>query len=240
MFSYICISYIYIYTGFTQGDPAASGGFSLNHAKFLMDPLRKFAKAIESILSPEEQTFLAALCDDTTLAGPPATVVTLYLKLRKMAKEIYNLDFHQGTKCNAYSPARSASELQQVLAEEQSKAIMADPSLAEYAIQFNCANNDDGITIIDKSNGTRSLGVPIGSDAFKLQYIQQVWDKTKNDWAKILENVSNKKWRLDMLKFVLHARFNHLLFRCIESRITGKLAPALGNWFFKQVCTQCL
>ena len=25
-------------TGFTQGDPAASGGFSLNHAKFLMDP----------------------------------------------------------------------------------------------------------------------------------------------------------------------------------------------------------
>ena len=70
-----------------------------------MEPLRKFAEAIEANLSPEEQTFLAALCDDTTLAGPPATVVTLYLKLRKMAKEIYNLDFHQGSKCKAYSPA---------------------------------------------------------------------------------------------------------------------------------------
>ena len=56
-------------TGFTQGDPAASAGFSLNHAKFLMEPLRKFAEAIEANLSPEEQTFLAALCDDTTLAG---------------------------------------------------------------------------------------------------------------------------------------------------------------------------
>ena len=56
-------------TGFTQGDPAASAGFSLNHAKFLMEPLRKFAEAIEANLSPEEQTFPAALCDDTTLAS---------------------------------------------------------------------------------------------------------------------------------------------------------------------------
>ena len=207
-------------TGFTQGDSAASAGFSLNHAKCLMEPLRKFAKEIEANLTPEEQTFLAALCDDTMLAGPPATVVTLYLKLRKMAKDIYNLEFHQGPKCKAYSPARTARELQKVLADEQDKAILADSSLAPYAIQFNCANNDDGITIIDKSNGTRSLGVPIGSDAFKLNYIQQVWDKTKNDWAKILENVFNKKWRLDMLKFGLHARFNHL-FRCIEPRITS-------------------
>jgi hypothetical protein len=36
--------------GFTQGDPAASAGFSLNHAKFLMEPLRKFAEEIESSL----------------------------------------------------------------------------------------------------------------------------------------------------------------------------------------------
>ena len=77
--------------------------------------------------------------------------------------------------------------------------------------------------------------VPIGSDAFKLNYIQQVWDKTKNDWAKILENVSNKKWRLDMLKFGLHARFNHL-FRCIEPRITSQMATALDTLFFGQVC----
>ena len=38
-----------------------------------------------------------------------------------------------------------------------------------------------------------------------------------------------------MLKFGLHARFNHL-FRCIEPRITSQLAPALDKWFFEQVC----
>ena len=38
-----------------------------------------------------------------------------------------------------------------------------------------------------------------------------------------------------MLKFGLHARFNHL-FRCIEPRITSQLAPALDTWFFEQVC----
>jgi hypothetical protein len=88
-----------------------------------MEPLRKFAEEIESSLSPVEQTFLAALCDDTTLVGPPATVVTLYLKLQKMGKELYNLDFHQGAKCKAYSPARTASDLQQILAKEQEKVI---------------------------------------------------------------------------------------------------------------------
>jgi hypothetical protein len=152
-----------------------------------------------------------------------------------MAKKIYNLDFHQGSKCVAFSPTKTASKLQKVLAEEQAKTITGDTNLAPYAFQFNCANNNAGITIIDKSNGTRSLEVPIGSDTFKLKYIQQILDKTKNDWARILENVSNKKWRLDMLKFGLHARFNHL-FRCIEPRITSQMTPVLDKWFFEQVC----
>ena len=65
--------------------------------------------------------------------------------------------------------------------------------------------------------------------------VKQVLDKTKKDWTNILENVTNKKWRLDMLKFGLHARFNHL-FRCIEPRITSQIAPELDNWFFEQVC----
>ena len=136
------------------------------------------------------------------------------------------MEFHQGSKCNAYSPARTASELQKVLAEEQAKAIAEDPTLEPYAIQFNCANSEDGITIVDKSNGIRSLGVPIGSDTYKLDYIKQVLDKTKKDWANILENVTNKKWRLDMLKFGLHARFNHL-FRCIEPRIISQMATGI-------------
>merc|ERR1711991_178073 len=64
----------------------------------------------------------------------------------------------------------------------------------------------------------------------------KVFDVVKDDWQKVLAKVSNRKWRLDLLKYCLNPRFNHL-FRCVEPEVTKQIADELDRWFFKQVCT---
>ena len=89
---------------------------------------------------------------------------------------------------------------------------------------------------IEGSGGFRSLGGPIGSDTFKLEYIKETWEKTKRDWKAFKNMHSSSKWRMDVLIYCLRPRFNHL-FRCIEPRVTLQIAAELDQWFFSQACS---
>ena len=179
------------------------------------------------------ETLIAVLADDTTIIGELRTVVHLFLLIQKLAKERYNLDFHR-SKCIAYSPSRTAEVLRSELASAQEEIIAKDPSLTDFAFISSC--HSEGIAIMEGSGGFRSLGGPIGSDSYKLQYIRDTWEKTKADWQAFKNMHSSAKWRMDVLLYCLRARFNHL-FRCIEPWVTLQIAAKLDQWFFSQACS---
>ena len=210
-------------TGAAQGCNLGSMLFAVAYNEVL-EEVREFAETQDA---EGVKTLIAAFADDTTLVGELKTVVHLFLLIQKIAKQKYNLDFHR-TKCMAYSPARTAERLRKEIQEAQDEIIAEDDSLADFTFISSCTS--EGITIIEGSGGFRSLGGPIGSDKFKLDYIKNVWEKTMRDWQTFKDMHSSTKWRMDVLIYCLRARFNHL-FRCIEPRITLQIAAELDQWF---------
>ena len=125
--------------------------------------------------------------------------------------------------------------LRKRLKDAQRVVLEQHPNLSEFSIPVGYNDEDEGVRIIGKEGGIRLLGAPIGSEAFKIQYMRDIFTKVKEDWKKVLEVEKNPKRRLHLLKFCLNSRFTHL-FRNIEPVVTRQIADELDNWFFKQVC----
>ena len=183
---------LYNETGAAQGCNLGSMLFAVAYNEVL-EEVKAFARTLDS---EEAEALLAALADDTTLVGEIDTVVHLYLLIQKLAKEKYDLLFHD-TKCQGYSPSLAAEELRAALEEAQARIIRKDPTLAPYAFVTSC--KEKGISIIEGRHGFRSLGGPIGSDEFKLAYIRQTFDRTKEDWNRFKKMHSISKYKLDVL-----------------------------------------
>jgi len=219
-------------SGATQGCPLAMMLFAYAFSK-VFKKVRKIIDAMEENTDPKDKTFLGAIADDASIIGTPYKAVVAYLNMQKIAEQDFNLKFHT-LKCNAFSMKHSKTQLTKLLQEAQTKALANDPTLNKYRIVFKTDTNSEGIGIHD--DGIRLLGAPIGSAEFKLQYMRETFRQAKDDWAKVQTHVSDPKKRLDLLKYCLNPRFNHL-FRCVEPEVTTLIADELDNWFFKQVCT---
>ena len=94
--------------------------------------------------------------------------------------------------------------LHKELEKVQQEIIAEDPSLGPFAFISSCKS--DGITVIGGSGGFRSLGGPIGSDDFKLEYIKETWEKTKRDW----EAFKNMHWAVARCRCIRGAAKQHL------------------------------
>ena len=194
----------------------------------VFEKLRDILAPKEANTEPADKTFLGAIADDAAIIGTPDKAVLMYLHMQKIADEDFNLKFHT-PKCAAFSFGLNKNDMIQAMEDAQNDILRDNHnySLRPYRINFRALNiSNDGI---------RLLGVPLGSTDFKIQYMEDVFQTVKEDWQKVLAKVSNHKWRLDLLKYCLNPRFNHL-FRCVEPAITSTIADKLDKWFFDQVC----
>ena len=212
-------------TGATQGCPLAMMLFAIAYTSIIEDLRNEIADDEAGLVDQKNCAFIGAIADDTTIVAEDKKAVFLYLKLQQLAKDKLNLRFHK-SKCAVISFGCDEITLRKRLKHAQKEVLSQHPELKGYTIPMDGYDADETVTVVGREGGIRLLGAPIGSEAFKLQYVKDIFTKVKEDWQKILKVEFNSKRRLHLLKFCLNSRFTHL-FRNIEPEVTRKIADEL-------------
>ena len=215
--------------GATQGCPLAMMLFAIAYSSIIEELRNEISQEEAALNDQKDCAFIGAIADDTALAAEDNKAVFLYLKLQQLAKDKLNLRFHK-SKCAVISFGCDGVTLRKRLKDAQRVVLEQHPNLSEYSIPVGYNDADKGVKIIGKEGGIRLLGAPIGSEAFKIQYMRDIFTKVKEDWQKVLEVEKNLKRRLHLLKFCLNKVDSLNLFRNIEPVVTRQIADELDNW----------